>query len=141
MLADVGYWLGIEQRWRMFANAGITPQGWLLAVGRLSDGRSVDLVRGTVPADAQGSVHHAADMRNNAWRVYWSQITRDASAGVRPAFGTYLCRDWNDSVGAEALLRFYVLHVAILPVAIVTLMGVHFWRIRKYGGLAKPVDH
>ena len=43
-------------------------------------------------------------------------------------------------VGQDALIRFYVLHVFILPLALVTLMSVHFWRIRKDGGLARPED-
>jgi len=43
-------------------------------------------------------------------------------------------------VGQDALIRFYVLHVFLLPVALVTLLGVHFWRIRKDGGLARPED-
>jgi len=43
-------------------------------------------------------------------------------------------------VGQDALIRFYVLHVFVLPLALVTLMGVHFWRIRKDGGLARPED-
>ena len=40
-------------------------------------------------------------------------------------------------VGEEALIRFYVLHVAILPLAIATLMGIHMWRVRKDGGLSR----
>jgi quinol-cytochrome oxidoreductase complex cytochrome b subunit len=43
------------------------------------------------------------------------------------------------SVGESALLRFYVLHVAVLPVLITLLTMVHFWRIRKDGGLSRPV--
>ena len=43
-------------------------------------------------------------------------------------------------VGDESLIRFYVLHVVVLPLALVILMGVHFWRIRKDGGLARPED-
>ena len=43
-------------------------------------------------------------------------------------------------VGQDSLIRFYVLHVFVLPLALVTLLGVHFWRIRKDGGLAKPED-
>jgi quinol-cytochrome oxidoreductase complex cytochrome b subunit len=43
-------------------------------------------------------------------------------------------------VAQDALIRFYVLHVFVLPLALVTLLGVHFWRIRKDGGLAKPED-
>ena len=46
----------------------------------------------------------------------------------------------SDTVGEEALLRFYLLHVMILPLAIGALMAVHFWRIRKDGGLVKPAD-
>src|SRR5512140_848113 len=40
-------------------------------------------------------------------------------------------------VGQEALIRFYVLHVAVLPLALAALMGVHFWRVRKDGGLSR----
>jgi quinol-cytochrome oxidoreductase complex cytochrome b subunit len=46
----------------------------------------------------------------------------------------------SDIVGEEALIRFYLLHVMILPLALVALMAVHFWRIRKDGGLARPAD-
>lgn len=46
----------------------------------------------------------------------------------------------SDTVGAEALIRFYLLHIMILPLVLAALMAVHFWRIRKDGGLAKPND-
>jgi quinol-cytochrome oxidoreductase complex cytochrome b subunit len=35
------------------------------------------------------------------------------------------------SVGSAALLRFYVLHVAVLPLALVLVLAVHLWRWRK----------
>src|SRR5512140_427841 len=38
-------------------------------------------------------------------------------------------------VGENALVRFYVLHCFIIPVAAVVLMGIHFWRVRKDGGV------
>jgi quinol-cytochrome oxidoreductase complex cytochrome b subunit len=44
----------------------------------------------------------------------------------------------SDEIGEEALIRFYLLHVMILPLALAVLLGVHFWRIRKDGGLARP---
>ncbi len=44
----------------------------------------------------------------------------------------------GNEVGQMALLRFYVLHVAVLPIVAVILLGVHFWRIRKDGGLSRP---
>src|SRR5574342_547115 len=46
----------------------------------------------------------------------------------------------SDIVGEEALIRFYLLHVMLLPLVLVALMAVHFWRIRKDGGLVKPAD-
>lgn len=41
-------------------------------------------------------------------------------------------------VNANALLRFYVLHCVILPLTAILLIAVHFWRIRKDGGLYVP---
>ena len=41
----------------------------------------------------------------------------------------------GNTVNANALLRFYVLHCVILPLAAVALVSIHFWRIRKDGGL------
>jgi len=38
-------------------------------------------------------------------------------------------------VGENALLRFYVLHCVVLPLAAILLIGVHFWRVQKDGGL------
>jgi quinol-cytochrome oxidoreductase complex cytochrome b subunit len=46
----------------------------------------------------------------------------------------------SEEIGEEALIRFYLLHVMILPLALAALLGVHFWRIRKDGGLARPAD-
>lgn len=46
----------------------------------------------------------------------------------------------SDIVGEEALIRFYVLHVVLLPLALVSLLAVHFWRIRKDGGMTRPSD-
>jgi cytochrome b6 len=38
-------------------------------------------------------------------------------------------------VSANALVRFYVLHCFIIPIVAMVLMGVHFWRVRKDGGV------
>src|SRR5690242_17421598 len=36
-------------------------------------------------------------------------------------------------VGQTTLLRFYALHVAVLPILVVLLLTVHIWRLRKDG--------
>lgn len=41
----------------------------------------------------------------------------------------------GNEIGEYTLVRFYVLHCVILPVVMTALIGLHFWRIRKDGGL------
>ena len=41
----------------------------------------------------------------------------------------------GNQVNANALLRFYVLHCVVLPLAAMLFVAIHFWRIRKDGGL------
>ena len=38
--------------------------------------------------------------------------------------------------GETALLRFYVLHCIAIPLAVALLIAVHFWRVRKDGGIS-----
>jgi quinol-cytochrome oxidoreductase complex cytochrome b subunit len=42
-------------------------------------------------------------------------------------------------VGGNALLRFYVMHCVALPLVAIVLMMVHFWRVRKDGGISRPL--
>ena len=42
-------------------------------------------------------------------------------------------------VGEAALIRFYTLHVLALPLLAAIFMAVHFWRIRRDGGMAEPL--
>jgi quinol-cytochrome oxidoreductase complex cytochrome b subunit len=42
-------------------------------------------------------------------------------------------------VSAATLLRFYVLHVLAFPFILVLFLAVHFWRVRKDGGISGPL--
>jgi len=42
-------------------------------------------------------------------------------------------------ISGATLLRFYVGHVLFLPFVIVIFMAVHFWRVRKDGGISGPL--
>jgi quinol-cytochrome oxidoreductase complex cytochrome b subunit len=44
------------------------------------------------------------------------------------------------AVGQAALSRFFMFHVIFLPVTLIVLSGVHFWRIRKDGGVSRPME-
>ncbi len=74
--------------------------------------------------------------------AFWAITVGAAIAGYAPVVGNdvrfLLLGDAN--VGQEALLRFYVLHVAVLPAILTLLIAIHFWRIRKDGGLSRPAD-
>jgi len=74
--------------------------------------------------------------------AFWAITVGSSIAGYAPVFGKdvkFLLLG-DSTVGQEALLRFYVLHVAVLPVVLTGLVTIHFWRIRKDGGLAKPEE-
>jgi quinol-cytochrome oxidoreductase complex cytochrome b subunit len=43
-------------------------------------------------------------------------------------------------VGENALLRFYVLHCVLLPLALVFGVAIHLWRVRKDGGVRGSLD-
>ncbi len=43
------------------------------------------------------------------------------------------------TIGTNTLLRFYVLHCVLVPLFVSILMAIHFWRVRKDGGIAEPL--
>jgi quinol-cytochrome oxidoreductase complex cytochrome b subunit len=45
----------------------------------------------------------------------------------------------GQEINAVTLIRFYTWHVLGLPFVIVILMAVHFWRVRKDGGISGPL--
>ncbi|GAB4540625.1 MAG: cytochrome b N-terminal domain-containing protein [Thermodesulfovibrionia bacterium] len=44
----------------------------------------------------------------------------------------------GSEIGSSALLRFYVMHIIVLPITCLILMAVHFWRVRK-DGISRPL--
>lgn len=74
--------------------------------------------------------------------AFWAITVGASIAGYAPVVGEQMrfLLLGDTTVGQEALLRFYVLHVAVLPLVITLLVAVHFWRIRKDGGLSRPAE-
>src|SRR5690242_15651556 len=74
--------------------------------------------------------------------AFWAITVGTSIAGYAPVFGKQIrfLLLGDSTVGQEALLRFYVLHVAVLPVVLTLLATIHFWRIRKDGGLSRPPE-
>ncbi|MDP7241086.1 MAG: cytochrome b N-terminal domain-containing protein, partial [Dehalococcoidia bacterium] len=72
---------------------------------------------------------------------FWAITVGTNIAGYTPFMGAEVraLLLGSTTVGGEALLRFYVLHLVLLPALLIILLGVHFWRIRKDGGLSAPL--
>ncbi len=72
--------------------------------------------------------------------AYWAITVGTSIAGYAPLVGQKLKFLFlgGHVVGESALIRFYVLHIIVLPLAAVLLIAVHVWRVRKDGGLAHP---
>jgi quinol-cytochrome oxidoreductase complex cytochrome b subunit len=69
--------------------------------------------------------------------AYWAITVGSNISAAVPLVGNkfhFLLLGGNQ-VNANALLRFYVLHCVILPLVAIVFLAVHFWRIRKDGGL------
>ena len=43
------------------------------------------------------------------------------------------------TIEQATLIRFYVLHVVILPLGLGVLFAYHMWRVRKDGGISAPL--
>jgi cytochrome b6 len=68
---------------------------------------------------------------------YWAVTVGSNIVKYVPVVGTkirFLLLGGNQ-IGEYTLVRFYVLHCVILPLLACILVALHFWRIRKDGGL------
>lgn len=74
--------------------------------------------------------------------AYWAITIASNIASYVPVIGDeaklFLLGAYT--IGQAALQRFYALHIFLLPFILTVLMGVHFWRIRKDGGLSAPAE-
>ena len=72
--------------------------------------------------------------------AFWAITVGTSIAGYAPLIGQKLKFLFlgGHVVGESALIRFYVLHVIVLPLVAIMLIAVHLWRVRKDGGLARP---
>jgi len=71
-------------------------------------------------------------------RALWAwTIARNLAATI-PVIGSGVSSLFfgPDQVSDGAIVRLYVWHVFLLPVLMVGLMGWHFWKIRRDGGIS-----
>ncbi len=71
---------------------------------------------------------------------YWAITVSTSIIQYIPMVGATISNAllMGPEVGQGALSNFYALHVAVLPAGLLILLGYHFWRIRKDGGISQP---
>jgi len=72
--------------------------------------------------------------------AYWAVTICTGMFSYVPWIGGWLqeVARGGPELGASTLILFYTLHTTLLPVVLVLLMGFHFWRVRKAGGVVDP---
>ena len=70
--------------------------------------------------------------------AFWAITVGTSVASYAPGVGDIMkfILIGGPEVGQESLTRFYSLHVMIVPAAILLILSLHLWRVRKDGGLA-----
>jgi quinol-cytochrome oxidoreductase complex cytochrome b subunit len=74
--------------------------------------------------------------------AFWAVSVGTNMVEATPYLGSkikYLLLGGN-VVGENALLRFYVLHCVLLPLALTLGVAIHLWRVRKDGGVAGSLN-
>jgi quinol-cytochrome oxidoreductase complex cytochrome b subunit len=71
----------------------------------------------------------------------WAVQVGTQMAGFTPVFGQQVqfVLIGGVEIGPDTLIRWYVLHVLALPFVLTIFLAVHFWRIRKDGGISGPL--
>jgi quinol-cytochrome oxidoreductase complex cytochrome b subunit len=71
---------------------------------------------------------------------YWAVTISTGMLEYVPGVGPLLQRvvRGGPEIGPETLINFYTLHTTIVPVCLIVLMGFHFWRVRRAGGVVVP---
>ena len=72
--------------------------------------------------------------------AYWGITVGAGILAYVPVVGNWLSQVLlgGPEIGPATLLNFYGLHLSVIPIAMLFLMSLHFWRVRKDGGLSVP---
>ncbi len=71
---------------------------------------------------------------------YWAITISTGMLAYVPGVGAGLQRiaRGGADIGVDTLVLFYTIHTSIVPALLVVIMSLHFWRVRKAGGVVLP---
>jgi quinol-cytochrome oxidoreductase complex cytochrome b subunit len=73
-------------------------------------------------------------------RSYWAVTIVTGMVEYVPVVGGWLQRVMRagPEIGTSTIINFYTIHTTLVPVLLISFMGLHFWRVRKAGGVIPP---
>jgi hypothetical protein len=83
----------------MFAPHPTQTTRWYAFPANLTDGRTVDALRGG-PGELGRPPDAADSYPSNRWRKYFQKVREGANGPYRTALADYLCRNWNQNHGS-----------------------------------------
>jgi quinol-cytochrome oxidoreductase complex cytochrome b subunit len=71
----------------------------------------------------------------------WAVTVGTNMMGFTPVFGDQVrfILLGQTEIGPNTLLRWYTLHVWLFPFVLIIFLSIHFWRVRKDGGISGPL--
>ena len=120
---------------------GVPAHGARLLPRRLQAAARVQLGDRRHPADAHAAASFTGYLLPWDQLALWAVTVGTNMMGYTPVFGTQVrfVLLGGKEIGTDTLLRWYVLHVLMFPFVIVIFMAIHFWRVRKDGGISGPL--
>jgi hypothetical protein len=116
--APLSFFLGLDQKWNMFAPRPTVDDGWYVIPGNLQNGERVGLMpilRGEFdpPKGVSWEKPRVVTYETNVrWSKYLEFVGSAEHADQRPHFGNYLCRAWNERhTGGERLERLQIFYM------------------------------
>lgn len=118
-IQSIGRWGLLNQRWRMFTRTDIMRQGWIVVVGQLKNGKTVDVLNRRLSVTLEKPENYESIFPSHNWRIYWSKIILPNNILFRPYLFRYLCQQWNTDIEPELRLAaidiFFVRKIAYDP--------------------------
>jgi hypothetical protein len=91
----IGRVTGLSQNWQLFAPYVNTRDGWFVGVANLSDGSTVDPIRGGKKVSWQKPEWLSSEYRSKRWRRFLLNLYHSRNPKLIESYADYVGREWN----------------------------------------------
>lgn len=112
--------LRLDQSWAMFAPRPWRETNWILATGRLPDGRLVNAFPPSLRPPAQSEPPRPSAVSSPRWLYYTTNLAKPENTRERQWFARYLCH------------RFDAAHLVDVPVQQIDIQVFRQWALARY---------